>query len=281
MGYLTFDSSVSLEAFLKRKLNPIEKDNIEFCVMEKFPVNRILFTAEHAVCNKIPMERFGKKAYITIGDINTDLLAKLAAFSTRSAYVIPQFLRTQADAARPPEELGTGLRLFSKIFYSESQSTIYIPIHTDPSYLPYLQGYHKTIEQLDPRAIISIHGMHLKRKFDLLFGFGENYGAIGGKKQAFKFKNEFNSFLDDVFKGLGLEGNLNIAVSTWLLTGSRNYVISNHVIEHNKKSERKRIGMQAEFNWKGRVKKDDMIPIQSYQVITQALGDFVFRWIRE
>jgi len=280
MGYLTFDSSESLRAFFTRKLNPTEKNNIEFCVMEKFPVNKILFTAEHAVCNKIPMKKFGKKAYIGIGDKNTDLLAKLAAFSIRSAYMIPKFLRTEADASRSPEELGLGLRLFSKIFYSKGQSTTYIPIHTDPSYLPYLQGYHRTIEELDPRTIISIHGMHIKRKFDLLFGFGENYEAIGGKKEAFRFKNEFNSFLDNVFKKLGLRGNLNIAVSTWFLTGSRNYVISNHVIEHNKKSENKRIGMQVEFNWRGRVKKGDLVPTLAYQVVVQALGDFIFKWTK-
>jgi hypothetical protein len=276
MNYLLFQSSESLESFLKRRVCPEVENKIEWCVMEKFPVNRILFTAEHAVVARIDMKEFGAKAYTRVGDKNTGLLARLAAHYTRSAYVIPRFLRTEADAARPPEDLGKGLRLFVRVFYSK-QATTYVPIHSNPAYLSCLEKYHQTIEQLNPKAIVSVHGMNVKRKFDVLFGFGENYECIGGKKEAFRFKNEFASYMDDVLKGMN--GNLNIAVSTWLLTGSRNYVLTKHVAEYNKMHENKRIGMQVEFNWKGRIMNNDRtVPSIPYQAVVQALGDFVFKW---
>jgi len=267
-----------LKSFLKRKISPIISDKIEYSVMEKFPINRVLFTAEHAMAKEIPMKKFGSKAYIGIGDRNTDILAKLAAYYLRSAYMFPLFLRTDADAARPPQELGKGSRLFVKIFYSEKQATSYIPNHLNQSYLPYLKKYHQLIEKLNPNILVSIHGMHMKRKFDALFGFGEDYQAIGGKKEAFRFKNEFTSYLDKVFRGMDLKNNLNLGVSTWLLTGSKNYVLTKHVIGYNRKNKNKRMGMQVEFNRRGRVGIERM-PILPYQVFVQALGDFISKWI--
>lgn len=280
MSYMTFNSSESLNSFLRRKVYPTVVDKIEYCTMEKFPANRILFTAEHAVSDKIELKEFGRNAYTNVGDVNTGVLAKLAAFNLRSAYLLPLFLRTEADASRPPEDLGKGLRLFTRVSQSKTQATTFVPIHNNARLLPSLEKYHKTIEQLDPNAIISIHGMNVKRKFDVLFGFGEDYNLIGGKKQAFKFKNEFAIFLDEIFHNLKLNA-LQIAVSTWLLTGSRNYVLSNHVMEYNKKHEKKRIGMQVEFNWRGRVREDDPIPSISYQIVVQTLGDFILKWMKQ
>lgn len=280
MRYLTFNSSESLNSFLKRKIEPVVDDDIEYCTMEKFSTNKILFTAEHAISGKVKLKEFGVKAYANVGDINTGTLAKLAAFNLRSAYIIPLFLRTDADASRPPEDLGKGLRLFARVFRSKNQATTFIPIHSNVDLLPSLEKYHKIIEQLNPNTIISIHGMNVKRKFDILFGFGENYNLVGGKKQAFKFKNEFTAFLDKIFNELKLN-SLQVAVSTWLLTGSRNYVLAKHVMEYNKKHEKKRIGMQVEFNWKGRVMEEDPVPSISYQIVVQALGDFLLKWMKQ
>ena len=53
-------------------------------------------------------------------------------------------------------------------------------------------GLSSTQGNGNPRTIIRVHGISAKREFDLLFGFGEDYEAIGGKTQAFKFKNRFN-----------------------------------------------------------------------------------------
>lgn len=280
-NYLLFASSDALERFLKRKMCPTVEDSIEYCVMEKFAGNRILITAEHAQTKKIMLEELGPKAYAGLGDKNTDILAKLGAYYLRSAYLMPLFIRTEADASRPPEDLGKGLRLFVKLMYAK-QRTGYIPIHTNPSMLKHLIKYHQTIEKLNPNVIISIHGLSVKREFDMLFGFGENYECIGGKGEAFMFKNEFTDYLDRIFSEIGIRSNLKIAVSTWRFTGSQNYVLSKHIIEHNSavnNPKNKRIGLQVEFNWRGRVSEDDnSMPIIPYQIVVQALGDFVFKW---
>ncbi|HKZ45286.1 MAG TPA: hypothetical protein VJ343_01120 [archaeon] len=280
MNYLTFNSSESMNSFLKRKIEPNVVDKIEYCTMEKFPANKILFTAEHAVADKIKLKEFGKDAYANVGDFNTGTLAKLAAFYLRSAYLVPLFIRKDADASRPPQDLGKGLKLFARVFRTKPQTTTFIPIHNSVEMLPSLEKYHNAIEHMEPKAIVSIHGMSIKRKFDVLFGFGEDYNLIGGKKQAFKFKNEFAAYLDGIFSEMKLSA-LQIAVSTWLLTGSRNYVLTRHVMEHNRKNEKKRIGMQVEFNWRGRVRQGDPVPSASYQIVVQALGDFILKWISQ
>ena len=274
---LTFRTQRQLNDFLGRKISPTFMGEIEFCIFDKFKHNRILFTAEHAAWKKLRLPKFGKNAYVVVGERNTDLLAKLAALHLRSAYLIPWICRINADPARDPKELGKGLTLFSRVWKGEKKVTR-ILIHRDKDYFSKLERYHQLIASLNPKAIISIHGMNMKRKFDLLLGFGKNYGAIGGKKNAFKFKHEFHSFLENILWRMGLK-SLDIAVSTWLLVGSRNYVITRHIIEHNKKGGN-RIGVQAEFNWKGRVGKGENLSVE-YQVAVQALGEFMLKWIQE
>lgn len=284
-NYLFFASSDALERFLKRKISPRAGDGIECCVMERFAGNRVLFTAEHAQTERIMVKGFGARGYVGVGDKNTDILAKLGAYYLRSAYLMPLFIRTEADAARPPEDLGKGLRLFVTVKRGgrdAGRKTSYVQIHANSSMLPKLLEYHKTIEKLNPHTIISVHGLNIKRKFDLLFGFGAGYECIGGKQEAFRFKNEFTDYLDRMFRDLGVRANLKIGVSTWRFTGSQNYVLTRHIIKHNKNvsdPKKKRIGLQAELNLRGRVtKSDDDIPTIPYQVVVQALGDFVYRW---
>jgi len=286
-NYLLFASSDALKRFLKRKICPRASNGIEYCVMERFAGNRILFTAEHAQTERIMMKGLGAREYVGVGDKNTDILAKLGAYYLRSAYLMPLFIRTEADASRPPEDLGKGLRLFVTVKRGGrdvGRKTSYLQIHKNPSMLPKLENYHKTIEKLNPYTIISIHGLNIKREFDLLFGFGENYECIGGRREAFRFKNEFTDYLDRMFRELSVRANLKIGVSTWRFTGSQNYVLTKHVIEHNRAQaandpKKKRIGLQAELNLRGRVtKSDDEIPTIPYQLVAQALGDFVYKW---
>jgi hypothetical protein len=282
-NYIVFGSSEAMNRFFRRKISPTVNDSVEYFVMEKFRGNRILFTAEHAQTKRIGLEGAGKKAYIGIGDKNTEVLAKIGAYYLRSAYIVPRFIRTEADASRPPEDLGIGLRLFVKPSYA-GQKTMYIPIHSNKSFLVRLNEYHRTIEQLDPRAIISVHGISMKREFDLLFGFGEDYETIGGKKEAFRFRHEFTEYLDSIFRETGIRANLKIAVSTWRFTGSQNHVLTKHIIEHNRTKSKgdprkKRIGFQVEMNLRGRhTKGDDDLPTIPYQLTIQALGDFIYKW---
>ena len=283
-NYLLFASSDAFKRFLTRKISPTVNEGVlECCVMERFPGNRILFTAEHAQTVRIPLkdETSSKKVYAGLGDKNTGVLAKIGAYYLRSAYMIPLFVRTDADASRPPEDLGRGLRLFVKPRHGQ-QKTVAIQIHKKSDMLQHLNKYHSTIEALDPNVIVSIHGISVKRKFDLLFGFGEDYEFIGGKIQAFKFKNEFTNYLDQIFREIGIHHALNIGVSTWRFTGSQNYVLTKHIAERNQRLEegkKKRIGLQVELNFRGRVSEDDEnIPTIPYQIVVQALGDFVYKW---
>lgn len=280
-NYLLFGSSSDLERFFSRKICPIIGKDIDYCVMQNYDAKRILFTAEHAQTERHMLPHLGGRAYAGVGDKNTDALAKIGAYYLRSAYILPLFIRTEADASRPPEELGNGLRLFVKPKYA-SQETTYIPIHKDRAASKKLEEYHNTIGRLNPKTIVSVHGIGEKREFDLLFGFGEDYEAIGGKKEAFRFKNQFTEFLDDVFREASIRTNLKIGVSTWRFTGSQNYTLTRHVIEHNRRTTHekdKRLGMQIELNFRGRVdKKDRELPTFPYQLMVQALGDFVYRW---
>ena len=280
-NYLLFGSSEAMNRFFKRKIEPMVEDGVEYCFMERFAGNRILFTAEHAQTKRIALKEFGSRAYAGVGDKNTDILAKIGAYYLRSAYLLPLFSRMEADASRPPEDLGKGLRLFIKPKHAR-QHTTYLPIHTDSRFLPKLLKYHKVIEKLNPKTIISVHGLNVKREFDLLFGFGEDYKCIGGKKEAFRFKNEFTEYLSRVFRETDIRANLKIGVSTWRFTGSQNYVLTKHIIEHNESvsdPKKKRTGLQIELNFRGRVTKDDEdIPTFAYQLVIQALGDFIFKW---
>lgn len=280
-NYIVFGSSDAMNRFFTRKMSPTVNDSVEYHVMEKFRGNRILFTAEHAQTKRLALDGARKKAYIGVGDKNTGVLAKIGAYYLRSAYIMPRFIRTEADASRPPEDLGVGLRLFVRPSYA-NEKTVYIPIHKDKSMLPKLNEYHRTIERLDPRAIISVHGISVKREFDLLFGFGENYETIGGKKEAFRFRHEFTEYLDRIFRETNVRANLKIAVSTWRFTGSQNHVLTKHIIEHNRSktdSKKNRIGFQVEMNLRGRRTKGDAgLPTIPYQLTTQALGDFIYKW---
>jgi len=249
--------------------------------MEKFPGSRILFTAEHAQTVRVPLEDVGSKAYAGLGDKNTGILAKIGAYYLRSAYMMPLFVRTDADASRPPEDLGRGLRLFVKPRHGQHK-TVAVQIHKKSGMMQHLSKYHNTIEALDPSVIVSVHGISAKRKFDLLFGFGKDYEFIGGKSEAFRFRNEFTNYLDYIFREIGVNHALKIGVSTWRFTGSQNYVLTKHVGEYNEKRDKgkkKRIGLQVEMNFRGRVSSDDEnIPTIPYQLVVQALGDFVYRW---
>lgn len=272
--------------FFKRNINSVVEDKIEYCVMEKFAGNRILFTAEHAIEKRIPLKRFGSDAYIKIGDKNTDILAKIACCSLRSAYIFPKFIRTKADASRDPNDLGKGLTLYQMVYGVKKKIFINFPIHNDTNYKKYLDSYNETIEKMNPRLIVSIHGMDKRRKFDLSLGFGKNYQYISGLKNARRFKNSFVEFLKTTFGDLDLDFDLKVNISQ-LFRGEGNYVLRKHVIENNllkvndsnNKGLDKRVGLQVELNARGRVKRG-ILPTIEYQVATQALGRFFVAWTK-
>jgi len=277
-SYLLFESYDALERFLSRKVSVTEEDAVEYCKMEKYPVSKILFTAEHDKTTRVHLKQISETAYAGLGDTNTGTLAKIGAYYLRSGFLVPKFVRTDADPSRPPGELGKGLRLFVKQKRT-GNSPVSIPIHKRASMMPKLMRYHEVIDEMDPDVIMSVHGVSAKRDFDMVFGFGKDFNYIGGKREAFRFRDQFSQELDRVFSELGISANLDIRVSTWRFMGHKNYVLSHHVDEYNKNNGRKRIGMQVEFNHRGRVsKEDDRLPTIPYQMAIQVLGDFMYKW---
>ncbi|MDI6825627.1 MAG: hypothetical protein QMD36_00300 [Candidatus Aenigmarchaeota archaeon] len=272
-----------MDDFLRDKLKPREKDGIEYGILDNFKNNRVLFTAPHAYVKKIYLPEFGERAYVNIGDRNTGRLTRIVALHTRTAFMIPKVLRTRADPARPPDELGKGLKLFATVMGTKNKELrTYLEIHKNRKFLHVLEKYHELISNLSPKGIICFHGMHLRREFDVLLGFGKRYEMILGKKNAFRFKKELIEKIHDAFPEFGFRQEMKIAVSKILFTGEMNYVLAKHVIEHNKKSQKKRIGINVELNLRGRVSKDDKnLPTPEYQLACQILGELSIEWTRK
>jgi len=267
-SFLIFAEKQEFEFFIKRKVFPIFFKNIEVGILSGYSFKRILFTAEHAKSDRIEVVIGGKRELVAVGDKNTDILAKLGALNLSSAYLIPWFLRTEIDASRNPAEIGKGLRLLTSVIGKNRR--VFIEIHKNIEKREELETYHKLISLLNPSIIISIHGMHKKRKYDVILGFGENYSAIGGKKNAFDFKYRFLDYLDKVFNDLKLKTDLEVGIGKFHYSGTVNYVLQKHVIEKNK------IGVQVEFNLKGRLNKENGLPTVTYQILIQALGRFMY-----
>ncbi len=110
------------------------KDDIEYRVFKNFSANRILILAEHAFSERIAVPECGKSAYIGIGDKNTDMLARMAAFYSGAAYIIPWLSRQKIDFARDPEMVGKDNKLLAAISHSKPQQNRYITIHSEASH---------------------------------------------------------------------------------------------------------------------------------------------------
>ena len=251
--------------------------NIDYCILDEFKKNRILFTAEHAQTSVIKTPEYGNKSYISLGDKNTDKLAMMMAHRLQSGFMIPRFSRIDADPCRPINTLGKNERILVKVFGLNEKK--YFLIHRNKNYAPLLSEYHSIIEKLNPSAIVSVHGMGpQKHPPDILLGFGRGYRIIGGRKNALRFKEFFIQKVVDALARLKIENNLNIKISKWLFTGEKNYILFRHVIQHNKESKKKRFGMHVEFNSRGRIIDRNFIR-KDYQIASQLLADAVLEWL--
>jgi len=269
----SFDSSEQMENKLK-ELKPIEKEKIEYCILDGFKNNKIIFTAPHALTDRIYLKHLGKNAYVGIGDKNTGKLAKLAALYTNTSYIIPKVVRTEVDMARSPEDIGKNLKLLAPIFYSKTEKKTYISIHQNKKLRPILERYYNIIDNFDPKSIIFIHGMHKRHNFDLLLGFGQDFAGIGGKQNAFKFKKELGNKIQEKIKQ-----KFKIGVSNWLFVGKNNYLFKKNITDYNKRHKEKKIGINLEFNLRGRITKDDKnMPTPQYQIAVQILANLVVEW---
>jgi len=266
-----------------RKIHPKIKNKIEYKKFLGYERNKILITAEHAKTKKILKPKYGKNAFIGIGDKNTDKLARLAAFYIGGAYLIPKILRTEVDLSRPPKMLDKNMKLFVKLFNADDATKISVPIHRDKKQIGVIVFFHNLISRLNPKVILSYHGMHIRNKPDIFLGFGPNRKYIGGTKNALKFRNFYKEKLEEILDKLGFDP-LDIKIGKKLFTGTQNFTLYKHVYEFNKKQTKekdKRVGIHVEFNLRGRIRKStNELPKLRYQIAAQVLAECAKRWIK-
>jgi hypothetical protein len=270
-------TSEDMNSFL-RKFKPILKNKIEYEVLGNYSKNKILIIAEHAETKKLFLPEYGSKAFIGIGDKNTDKLAKLASHRIRCAYIIPRILRTQVDLSRSYKEFREA-SLSAGLFNAEGDRKARIPIHMDIDKASILFFFHNKIEDLNPKAILSFHGMHPRYKPDIILGFGPKRKYFD---RPFEFREFLQTRLKDAFSSLGLENGLDIKISKNLFTGTKNYTLYKHVKEFNENSRKKRLGIHVEFNLRGRLTKTTKeLPKLRYQVAAQVLAECLEEWLRK
>lgn len=243
--------------------------------------SKILITAEHAQTTRIKSPEYGEDAYVGIGDMNTDELAKLAAYYSKCSYIVPTLLRTEIDLSRPPGAENLILHVIPlKADPSKKTGKKKVAISTKKNFRHIADFYHKKIEKINPRFILAYHGMHSHRKMDILLGFGPDRKYIGGSKNAFKFKKMFKERLTKRLKEANIRDDLIVKVGKSLFTGTKNYTLYNHVKKHNEKTKEKRFGMHVEFNMRGRrMKKYSVLPKLRYQVAAQVLVECAEEWL--
>jgi len=299
---IIFKTKKGIRRFFKENTQPVIRKKVEFCVFEKYKKKRVLVTAEHAYVRLIHFPQFGENAKIVFGDRNTGWLARISAYNFGSAYIVPRFDRFNADACRNPKLLGKKIEYLAHVIKGNVDSA-YVNIHNNINYMKNLLYYHELINDLKPRAILSIHGFspRKKKKYDILLGFGRKMNLIGGKENALKFKEEFEQKLEDYLNKIDLEKypsiNKDIKVKlSKVFTGHGNYILRKFVTWRNKKIDeakepgfpekrRKRIGLHAEFSSMGRKigdgdHKHKMLSVE-YQVASFLLAKMLYKWSKK
>ena len=266
-----------------KEKHPKIRERIEHNEFSGFAKKRLLITAEHALTKTIRVD----DGRIFIGDRNTGILARITAFGTSSAYAIPRFNRYYADASRNPSLLGKGVPYRAKVKVLKGGKirweTKIINTHISVKYAGSLAEYHRTIEALNPRAILSIHGKSspsAKKKFHMLLGAGPDYEYMGGKRNAFRFRRRFREKIKEVLSKMQLDErgpllgeDINSGLSR-RLSGRRNFILKKFVAQHNE-SGRKRIGLQVELDDTGRKLGPNKNVAYEYQIALQVIADML------
>jgi len=239
------------------------EDDIEYRVFKNFSANRILILAEHAFSERIAVPECGKGAYMGIGDKNTDMLARMAAFYSGAAYIIPWLSRRKIDFARDPEMVGKDNKLLAAISHSKPQQKRYITIHRDEGYLPVLLKYAELIKKLEPKFILSYHGMHRRHPSDISIGAGPDFAYLGGKAKTWEFVKYSKEKINEKIKELGFKFPLDIRMSR-IFAGNINYTLAKY-------SKKGAICCQVEFNLRGRTSSKLGMPKRKFQLAGQLL----------
>jgi len=251
-----FSNEPELEEFFKRIGSEWIEEKVEYKLFDGYERTRVLIVAPHASRERVKVEIEGRKISLRVGDVNSDKLAKIAAYNIGGAYLISYVSRIHADFARRPDDLGKGLRL-NYLYHGKRRS---IRIHRDESYKPLLERFHELIEELKPRFILSFHGTVIKN-FDALLGFGEERKFIGGRENAMMFKR----LVLEKMKKYGIEAKIGVSKRFYL--GRSEAILTMHVNEG-------RNGCLVEFSDKERVG----FPSKRYQILATCIAEVARGW---
>jgi len=258
-----FSTKQEFERFFSKFGEEVCK-GVELVKFEGYEKNRVLIIAPHAGIKGVKVRVDGVEREVHVGDENTHILAKVAAWNLGSAALISYVPRDTADFARDPEMLGKELFLPLSVPTHKGRKKILVRIHRDRRYYEALKKFHREIEKLDPKFILSYHGMGPRFRTDVLLGFGEGRKYIGGVKNAFKFRELVRKYE----KKMGIDFTVKIAKRR--LLGRCEYNLAAHVREG-------RFGALVEFNYRLR----EGFPGEDVQKLGIAVARAAGEWVKE
>ena len=188
---IAFESREEYDAFFSGSPSVKEKNAIEFC---KFGNRKLLIVAPHAGTAIVKVEHAGKVYRARVGDLNTDVLAKIAAFNCGASCLISYVPRHLADFARSPNKIGKGELIKAIGKHDNDERRVPMKVHRDKSYKQLLEKFHSIIKKERPRYIVSFHGKRGKI-FDAIIGVGKDFRLIGGKRRFELFKSKLSELL--------------------------------------------------------------------------------------
>lgn len=244
----TFKDRESYDSFFSK----IDEKNVEgsivFSVFDDYEKKRVLVVVPHGNQEKHLVEVNDETFVVYGGDRNVDVLAKIAAYNNRCAYIISRVSRLEADFARPIDSLGEGL-ILNMLIRGKRRPVV---THKNKKYKKLLEEFHNIIKKLDPNFIVSFHGTVI-RGFDVSLGFGDEKKFIGNTKKAFIFRKK----VEECLKTYGIKAR--ICVARELYVGRKDFILNFHV--------KRKFGCLVEFDKKGRVP----FPTEKFQMLATCI----------
>jgi len=225
----------------------------------KFGEAPVLIVAPHIGGEKIEWKAEGKTVIFNMCEWATDILAAKAAREIGGHLMVSRIPRNKVDFARSPEDLGRGIT--ARLGHSRLEHPVLMPVHADTSGRPLLEKFHKKIDEIRPKFILTYHGM-MNKKYDVLLGFGRRKQYIGGLVNAHKFRSM-------VVRTLPKNPGLKVGISWKRLTGESDYVLKSHVHKPVR-------GALVEFNKKGRSEQE---PSSEYEQLAVAIARVAKEWV--
>ena len=166
----------------------------ELFVSEDYQKNKILLTAEHAAIEYIKIGN----GIVEVGDFGTGEICRYSAEKVGGASLVARIPRSEVDFNRKLEDLGKELFLQTSIYTPDLKSkvgSVRIRIHKNRGLNEVWSEYHAVPSILNPKIIISIHGMAEKpERPEVCISVGREYEFLE-KSLAEKLRIELKNAL--------------------------------------------------------------------------------------